>query len=59
MQATTKYHSEVKTVSLGGKLITFESLTPVLPPKERARRKREIEKQLFDVFSKYPDKRHK
>ena len=55
MQTTTKYHSEIKTVTLGGKLITFESLTPILPPKERVRRKREIEKQLFDVFSKYLD----
>ena len=59
MQTPANYHSEVKTVALGGKMITFESLTPILPPKERARRKREIEKQLFDVFSKYPDKRHK
>ena len=53
MQAAVKYHSEVKTVPFGGKMITYESLTPILSPKERKRRKQEIEKQLFSVFSKY------
>jgi hypothetical protein len=53
MQAAVKYHSEVKTVPFGGKMITYESLTPILTPKERERRKREIEKLLFDVFVKY------
>jgi hypothetical protein len=53
MQAAVKYHSEIQTVPFGGKMITFESLTPVLSPKERERRKKDIEKRLYDVFSKY------
>ena len=54
MQGATKYTSEIKTVPFGeGKTITIENLTPVLSPKERERRKKEIEKRLFYVFSKY------
>jgi len=53
MTTTTKHHSEVKAVSFGGKIIKFESLTPILSPKERERRKKEVEKQLFNVFAKY------
>jgi len=53
MQAVVKYRSEVKTAQLGGKTITLENLTPILSPKERERRKKEIEKRLYDVFSKY------
>lgn len=53
MQTPVKYQSEVKTVPFGDKTIVIENLTPVLPPKERERRKQEIEKRLFDVFSKY------
>ena len=53
MQAAVKYHSEVKKMPFGNKMITYESLTPILTPKERAKRKQEIEKRLFDVFSKY------
>ena len=45
----------IKTVPLGGRMITIENLTPILPPKERERRKRDIEKRLFDVFSKYAE----
>jgi hypothetical protein len=56
MITAVKYHSEIKTVPLGGKMITLENLTPILPPKERERRKREIEKRLYDVFIKYADK---
>lgn len=57
MQGQVKYQSEVKTASLGGRTITIENLTPVLSPKERERRKQEIENRLFDVFSKYAGKR--
>ena len=57
MPTVVKYQSEIKTVPLGGRMITIENLTPILPPKERERRKRDIEKRLFDVFSKYADKR--
>ena len=56
MQAAVKYHSEIKTVPFGGRTITLESLTPILSPKERARRKQEIEKRLYDVFIKYEKK---
>ena len=59
MQTPTKYHSETKTALLGGKVITVEHLTPILTPKERERRRRESEKQLFDVFRKYTDKGRK
>lgn len=59
MPTAVKYQSEIKTVPLGGKMITIENLTPILPPKERERRKREIEKRLFDVFSKYAEKPRK
>ena len=57
MPATIKYQSEIKTVPFGDKTITIENLTPILSPKEHEQRKREIEKRLFDVFSKYADKR--
>ena len=55
MQKPTNYTSEVKAVPFGssGKTITIENLTPVLLPKERERRKKDIEKRLFRVFLKY------
>ena len=49
----TKYISEVVAVPMGDKMFTIENLTPVLSPKERERRKKEIEKRLYIVFSKY------
>ena len=39
-----------------GKIIVLESLTPVLPPKEKEQRKKEIERCLYEVFSKYGDR---
>lgn len=56
MQAQVKYTSEIKTVPFGSGTIVIENLTPILPPKERERRKREVERRLFDVFSKYAGK---
>ena len=53
LQAQVKYQSEVKTAVVGERTITIKNLTPVLPPREREKRKREIEQRLFDVFSKY------
>jgi len=53
MQRDVKFRSEVKTITLGGKVIKLENLTPILSPKERERRKRDIEKRLYDVFVKY------
>jgi len=53
MRTTVKYNSLITTLPFGGRMITYESLTPVLSPKERTRRKKEIEKQLYSVFVKY------
>jgi len=54
MQNETQYTSEIKTVPYGdGKTITIKNNTPVLTPKERERRKKEIEQRLYSVFSKY------
>lgn len=53
MQAQPKYQSEVTTVVMGERTITIKNLTPILPPTEREKRKREVEQKLFDVFSKY------
>lgn len=41
-----EYHKEVKTASFQGKSITVENLTPMLSPKARDKRKREIESCL-------------
>jgi len=53
MRTAIKYNSEVKTITLGGKPIILENLTPILTPKERETRKKDIEKRLYQVFSKY------
>ena len=54
MQNAIEYHSEIKTVPFGdGKTIIIRNNTPILTTKERERRKKEIEKRLFDVFSKH------
>jgi len=54
-QNKRQYKSEIKTIPFGnkGKTITVENLTPVLSSKEREKRKKEIEKGLFNVFRKY------
>ena len=54
-QAVT-YQRVTKAVAFQGKTIVLENLTPVLPPKEKERRKKEIERSLYDVFSKYGDR---
>jgi hypothetical protein len=54
-QAVT-YERETKSVAFQGKIIVLESLTPVLPPKEKAQRKKEIERCLYEVFRKYGDR---
>ena len=54
MQNIIQYQCETKTVSFGdGKTIIIKNNTPVLPAKERERRKKEIEQRLYSVFSKY------
>ena len=53
MQTQIRYESETRVVPFGDRTIRINNLTPVLTTKERKRRKKEIERQLFDVFSKY------
>ena len=59
MSMPIRFESEVKIVPFGGGTIRIENRTPVLPPKERERRRREIETCLYDVFSKYEDKKNR
>ena len=59
MLSAVKFEREVKTVPFGGGTIRVENLTPVFSPKDREKRKREIEIRLFNVFSKYEDKKRK
>ena len=54
-QAVT-YQRETKSVPFQGKTIVLESLTPVLSPKEKEQRRKEIEQRLYEVFSKYGDR---
>jgi hypothetical protein len=56
MLLPVRFESEAKTVPFGGGTIRIENLTPVLSPKDREKRKREIETRLYEVFSKYRDK---
>ena len=53
MKSNPGYHIETATVIVQGSTVIVESLTPILTPKERERRRREIERGLFDVFIKY------
>ena len=57
VQAVT-YQSNKQSVYCQGKLIVLENLTPVLSPEEKKKRKREIENNLYDIFSKYGDRFH-
>ncbi len=53
MEQQVQYQSEIRIVPYGNGTIRIENLTPILTPKERERRRREVEQRLFDVFSKY------
>ena len=55
VQAVT-YQSDKQSVYFQGKLIVLENLTPVRSPEEKKKRKREIENNLYDIFSKYGDR---
>lgn len=55
VQAVT-YQSDKQSVYFQGKLIVLEKLTPVLSPEEKKKRKREIENNPYDIFSKYGDR---
>ncbi len=57
MVQSVTYQRETRTVPFQGKTIVLESLTPVLSPKEKERRKKEIERCLYNVFSKYRQSR--
>ena len=59
MTATIKFESKIKTVPFCGGTIRVESITPIFSPQDRERRKREIEIQLYNVFSKYEDKKRR
>ncbi len=52
-QSRISYHKETTTTHFQGKMITLENLTPILSPKVRDKRKREIEGCLYQVFIKY------
>ncbi len=56
MPLPVRYESEVKTVPFAGGTIRVENLTPILSPKDREKRRREVETRLYEVFSKYRDK---
>ena len=56
MAQTVTYERETKSVVFQGKTIVLENLTPVLPPKEKEQRRKEIEQRLYEVFSKYGDR---
>ena len=57
MPTTIRFESKTEVVPFGYGSIIYESLTPILTPEERAKRKREIEMKLFEVFIKYTDKK--
>ena len=57
MQTQIRYESEIRSVLFGDRTITIENLTPILSPKERERRRREVESRLYEVFIKYAGKR--
>ena len=50
-----KYTKESHTVMFQGKPIIATDYTPILSPEERTKRKKEIERTLFDIFKKYSD----
>lgn len=50
MVQSVTYQSETKTVPFQGKNIVLESLTPVLSPKEKEKRKKDIERCLYEVM---------
>ena len=50
------YKKETRNVTLQDKTITVTHLTPVLSTEERAKQKQEIERKLYEVYSKYENK---
>ena len=58
MPLPTRFESEVKIVPFAGGTIRIENLTPILSPKDREKLNREVESRLYEVFTKYTDKKH-
>lgn len=56
IHSQAQYQSAVTTAKLGSRVIRLKNLTPILSPKQREEREREIESRLYDVFIKYVDK---
>jgi hypothetical protein len=56
VQVPTKYHSKTVTIPMEDRTFTIENRTPILSAEDRERRKKEIEKRLFNVFRKYVPK---
>jgi hypothetical protein len=57
MQTMTRYEIESRVVPFGNGTIRINNHKPILSPKERERRKKEIERQLYAVLIKYTDKK--
>ena len=52
-----RYKKETEVVTFQGKEITLENLSPVFTPEQEAAKSLELEKQLYEVFRKYADRR--
>jgi hypothetical protein len=57
MQISVEYEVEEEIVPFENGTIRIVNRIPILTPEEKARRKREIETLLYDVFIKYTDKK--
>ena len=55
-QTMETYATETKQAIFQGKPITVTHLIPILTPDQKAKRKQEIERNLYDVFIKYRSK---
>jgi hypothetical protein len=53
MQAQVRYEKSTRVVPFGDRTIRINDYTPILSPKERERRRKEIEQRLFDIYAKY------
>ena len=53
MSTKNGYYTETTTVTTASGTVIVKNLTPILTPKERERRRREIERGLYDVLRKY------
>ena len=59
MNDKASHKKETQTAMFQGKPITLTHITPILSPEQRDKRKREVEHQLYEVFSKYKELREK